>query len=284
MLRELDAVTGRRTIVKSNRLLVLSIVAAIVAASCGAADSPTDGGAVSTPGTVSRPDEFGVATFTLDPDNPPSPDNAALHLLATERACASGQAPVYRQVLPVIVEHSDAVEITVLVQEPVGSQTCQGNPAFLLTVQLSGPLGDRVIRDAAFFPAEERPWPLQPRASRLALQTAGDRPAPGTANVVAWSGESSEALLFGAAGWSSEPTWFQSFEGEPPTTISGFVTSCDDTAGCEEECEGADCDALPRLGAECTMAYTPIPGQDTTMTVHFTGTSCTIEVTTDPID
>ena len=62
------------------------------------------------------------------------------------------------------------------------------------------------------------------------------------------------------------------------------MTSCDDTAGCEEECEGADCDALPRLGAECTMAYTPIPGQDTTMTVHFTGTSCTIEVTTDPID
>ena len=140
-----------------NRLLVLSIVVAIAAASCGATDSPTDAAAVSPSGTSSRPDGFGVATFTLDPDNPPAPDSATLHLLATERACASGQAPVDRQVLPAVVESANVVTITVLVEEPVGAQTCQSNPPFPVTVQLDAPLGDRAIRDAALDPPEERP-------------------------------------------------------------------------------------------------------------------------------
>jgi hypothetical protein len=104
-------------------------------------------------------DGFGVATFTLDPNNPPDPVEATLHLLATERACASGQAPGDRQVLPVVLQTADAVEITVLVQQPVGGQYCQGNPTFPITVQLDAPLGDRVIQDAAFYPAEDRPSP-----------------------------------------------------------------------------------------------------------------------------
>ena len=152
--------TTRRPIIKSKVVAIIAgaLAVALVAAACGssggATDSPTDGAAVSPSGTSSG---FGVATFTLDPDNPPAPDSATLHLLATERACASGQAPVDRQVLPTVVESANAVTITVLVQEPVGAQTCQGNPSFAVTVQLDAPLGDRAIRDAAVDPPEERP-------------------------------------------------------------------------------------------------------------------------------
>lgn len=154
---------------------------------------------------------FGIATFTLDPDNPPDPTKATLHVLATERSCASGQVPVGREVLPVVVETSDAINIVVFVQNPAGNQTCPSNPSFSLTVEIDAPLGERVIRDVALHPGEDRPWPPPTRDSALALRTAGNPPSPGTANVVAWTSKFSGALLFGAAGWTSTPTWFQSF-------------------------------------------------------------------------
>ena len=223
---------------------------------------------------------FGIATFELNPDNPPDASETTLHVLATERSCASGQVPSGREVVPVVIETSDAVEIIVLVESPVGLQICPSNPVFPLTVELDGPLGDRMIRDAALYPIEDRPWPPPPANPVLSVYTAGDAPIRGTANVVAWDGDSSGALLFEAEGWASEPIWFQSFEGDYyPTAITGFVTECDSETGCVEECEGAACDALPRLGAECSMSYTPTPGEEATMTVIFTGTTCTIETT-----
>ena len=223
---------------------------------------------------------FGIATFELTPDNPPDPADTTLQVLATERACASGQIPSGRDVVPVVVETSGAVEIIVLVESPVGDQDCQGNPAFPLSVDLDAPLGDRMIRDAALYPVEDRPWPPPATSPVLSMHTAGDAPSPGTANVVAWDGDSSGALLFEAEGWATERTWFQSFEGDYyPTMITGFVTKCDSETGCEEECEGAACDALPRLGAECSMSYTPTLGEETAMTITFTGTTCTIETT-----
>ena len=223
---------------------------------------------------------FGVATFELNPDNPPDASETTLHVLATERSCASGQVPSGREVIPVVIETSDAVEIIVLVESPVGPQICPSNPVFLLTVDLDGPLGDRMIRDAALYPMEDRPWPPPLANPVLSVYTAGDTPIRGTANVVAWDGDSSGALLFEAEGWASEPTWFQSFGGDYyPTTITGFVTECDRETGCEEECEGAACDALPRLAPECSMSYTPAPGEETAMTIIFTGTTCTIDTT-----
>jgi hypothetical protein len=227
---------------------------------------------------------FGIATFELDSDNPPDPIDTTLHVLATERACASGRAPGGREVVPVVVEVADAVEVIVLVESPSGDQTCPSNPAFLLTVELDAQLGDRTIRDGSLYPVEDRPWPLPPASPVLSLYTAGDTPKPGTANVVGWDGDAAGALLLTAERWANEPTWFGSFEGDSyPVTITGFVTECDDDTGCEEECEGAACDALPRLGAECSMSYTPAPGEETTVTVTFTGTTCTIESTSDTV-
>jgi hypothetical protein len=221
---------------------------------------------------------FGIATFEIDGENPPDPEGAEFHLLANERACASGKTPVDREVIPVVAETSHAVEVIVLVESPVGdAQTCQGNPAFPLTVQLDAPLGERMIRDGALYPAEDRPWPPPPADPVLSLSTAGDAPSPGTANVVAWDGELYGALLFTSDGWTSEASWFQSFLSEYPTTITGFVTQCASEARCVEECEGAACDLLPRLGAECNMSYTPVLDEKTSMIITFTGNTCTIE-------
>lgn len=229
---------------------------------------------------------FGVATFQLDPENPPDADSTTIHVLATERECASGKPPTGRQVVPVVVESETSLDVTILVESPRGDQSCPSNPAFPFTVELGAPLGDRVIRDSALLPPEERPWPIPEAAARLSIEVSGDVPAPGTANVFAWSGdrtsgEGGGALLLRADEWSVDPRWIQSFEGFQPADIRGFVTACD---GCEEECEGAACDALPRLGPECVAPYLPISGQETTMTIRYAGGACTIEVDVQPID
>ena len=229
---------------------------------------------------------FGVATFQLDPDHPPDAGSASLHVRATERACAGGRPPTGREIVPVVVETETSVDITILVESPRGSQTCPSNPAFPFAVELEAPLGTRIIRDAALLPPEERPWPLPEAAAQLSIEVAGGAPAPGTANVFAWSGDRTTgagggALLLTAAGWTPGPRWMQSFEGQQPAEIRGFVTTCD---GCAEECEGTACDVLPRLRPECVAPYSPVGGHKTTMTIRYAGDSCTIEVDVQPVD
>jgi hypothetical protein len=228
-------------------------------------------------------DGFGPASITINPEDPPGPDTTSLSLLATEGACASGQAPVDRQVTPLVVETDSTVDITTLVEFPPGSQTCPLGPRFPITVQLSRPLGDRAIRDTSSYPVGELVWPLPPEELFLALLTAGDPPAPGTVNVVTWSGEQTGTLLFGADGWSTDPTFIQRFEGPSPMIISGFVTLCDETAGCPEELEPGEIKAIPRIGPECTLAYTPTPGQNILMTIRFSSGSCAIDVKIGPV-
>ncbi|VAW09673.1 hypothetical protein MNBD_ACTINO02-1640 [hydrothermal vent metagenome] len=221
---------------------------------------------------------FGPASITINPEDPPNPDTTSLSLLAIEGACASGQAPIDREIIPVVVESEMAVDITTLVASPPGSQTCPLGPRFPITVQLSTELGDRVIRDAASYPVGELVWPLPPEDLFLALLTAGNPPAPGTANVVTWSGEQSGALLFGPDGWNTDPTFIQRFKAPGPMVISGFVTLCDETVGCPEELEPGEIKAIPRIGPECTLVYTPTPGQNIIMTIRFGDLSCAIDV------
>ncbi len=223
-------------------------------------------------------DGFGTASITINPENPPTPDTTSLSLLAIEGACASGQAPVSREIIPVVVESEMAVDITTLVASPPGSQTCQLGPRFPITVQLSTELGDRVIRDAASYPFGDLVWPLPPEELFLALVTAGDPPPPGTANVITWSGEQSGALLFGSDGWGADPTFIQRFEAPGPMVISAFVTLCDATVDCPEDLESGEFETIPRVGTECTMAYTPTPGQNIIMTIRFGSLSCEIDV------
>lgn len=225
-------------------------------------------------------DGFGVATFELDRDNPPDSADTTLHLLATERACASGQAPAGREARPFVVETSDAVEIIVLVEDLSRNATCPSNPAFPIAVGLDSPLGDRMIRDGGFYPVEDRPWPPPPPSPELWVRAAGDAPGPGRANVVVWErGDASGGVVFQVEGGTSNPQLVGGFTSNYPTRITGFVTECGNVeTQCEEECSGA-CNAFPPLGVECSISYAPTPGEKTTITVIFTGTTCTMEST-----
>lgn len=223
---------------------------------------------------------YGTATFELDPTNPPDSASRQISVLATERDCANGEPPEGREVRASVTETGDRFHILVLVEPISGGATCPCNPAFPVVVSLTGPLGDRMIVDGSTSPETEKEWPIPMRSSELNIWLAGDSPAAGTAHVFGWSGPSAGALLVQAANWSEEPTWFQSFVvGE--ITITGFVVSCD---GCAEECEAEQCDQLTRVGSECAADYVAIDGFDTTMTIRYFDTGCTIDVATKPIE
>lgn len=90
---------------------------------------------------------YGVATW--EADGTPDPGSTRIAVLATEMACAGGQVPGDRQVVPVVVETPDAVTITVFVEPVTGAATCQGNPPFPVEVELAGPLADRHLVDGS---------------------------------------------------------------------------------------------------------------------------------------
>lgn len=102
---------------------------------------------------------WGNARFVVDPKTPPDPAAHQISVLATENACAGGQAPDGREVRPVILDENDrTVSIVLLVEQTDGATNCQGNPAFPYEVDLGSPLGDRKILDASVYPPEQQ-WP-----------------------------------------------------------------------------------------------------------------------------
>lgn len=102
---------------------------------------------------------FGSATTILDPNHEPDPASTELHLLIMERECANGEAPIGRDVLPVITETDTTVEISTLVAPVAGGADCPGNPWHPIVATLSAPLGDRQVIDTQTSPGVERNWP-----------------------------------------------------------------------------------------------------------------------------
>ena len=104
-------------------------------------------------------DGWGNARFVVDPKTPSDPTADRISVLATENACADGQAPEDREVRSVILDQDErSVSIAILVEPTKGATTCQGNPAFPFEVKLGSPLGERKIVDASVFPPEPQ-WP-----------------------------------------------------------------------------------------------------------------------------
>jgi len=102
---------------------------------------------------------WGNARFVVDPATPPDPEADRISVLATEVACAGGQAPEDREVRAVILDEDEhAVSIVILVEPTKGATDCQGNPAFPFEVELGSPLGEREILDASVYPSEPQ-WP-----------------------------------------------------------------------------------------------------------------------------
>jgi hypothetical protein len=120
---------------------------------------------VSSPG-------LGNAYWVLDPESDPASSGTELHVLINERECASGEPPVGREILPVVLEEPDTITITVLVEPVTGGADCQSNPWHPITIDLSEPVGDRTLFDASVAPRIERTWP----PSQELLDSFGSQP------------------------------------------------------------------------------------------------------------
>lgn len=101
---------------------------------------------------------WGNARFVVDPSVLPDPDADRISVLATERACAGGEAPTGREVRAVILDEDEVSVSIVILVEPPGGGNCPSNPSFEYEVELGSPLGDREILDASLYPPEVR-WP-----------------------------------------------------------------------------------------------------------------------------
>lgn len=89
-----------------------------------------------------------VVDWELDPDTTLTPDRTSVVVIATERACTSGQAIGNRLDEPQVILTADSVSIGLSARPVGGDQDCPDNPAQRIVVDLGEPLGDREIRDA----------------------------------------------------------------------------------------------------------------------------------------
>lgn len=97
---------------------------------------------------------LGPARVAVDPARPIDPADTELGLLINELACASGEAPTGREVVPVVVETATTVTVTALVAPVAGGAECPSNPWHPITITLDEPLGDRQLLDGQTSPAE----------------------------------------------------------------------------------------------------------------------------------
>ncbi len=103
------------------------------------------------------PDGLGAVDWQLDPAFA-APGTAAteVHVLVTERGCASGEPMGERLLGPEVVGSDDAVRLAFAAIPVVGGATCPSNPSTAVTIQLDAPLGDRALVDGLVIgPLEE---------------------------------------------------------------------------------------------------------------------------------
>ncbi|MEN8238319.1 MAG: hypothetical protein ABFR53_03845 [Actinomycetota bacterium] len=86
--------------------------------------------------------------WRLEPSAEPlTPSSSVIHVLVTERACASGQAMGDRLRGPEVIVTDTDVLIAFAAESQQGGQNCQGNPETAVTIELSGPIGARAVTD-----------------------------------------------------------------------------------------------------------------------------------------
>lgn len=86
-------------------------------------------------------------------------DPLSTRLTATvgEVECTGARDPRPYLLEPRIVETDDTVVVTWTSKAVVGGATCPGNPSVSQPLQLTSPLGDRVVRDGSTYPARKVP-------------------------------------------------------------------------------------------------------------------------------
>lgn len=93
------------------------------------------------------PEGLNTVEWRLDPSaSPPGPEDTRISVILNERECVSGQPIGDRLVEPQVVVTDTEVHIAFTAQRPPGDAfDCQGNPDDPFTVELPGPIGDRVV-------------------------------------------------------------------------------------------------------------------------------------------
>ncbi|MEM7142760.1 MAG: hypothetical protein AAF548_17185 [Actinomycetota bacterium] len=99
-------------------------------------------------------DGLGIMEIRLDPDNPPEPTSTTLHLLVNQRSCSGGASGVENMLTPEVIESDGEILLAIGVIPPEGPQTCPGNEAAPITIELAAPIGDRAILDGLAVPPE----------------------------------------------------------------------------------------------------------------------------------
>ena len=108
------------------------------------------------------PDFIGEVEMQFDRRNPPDSDSTTLHLLVTQKACASGRSGVERMLKPEVIESATEIRVAMGVIAGCGGR-CPGNPFVPITIKLAAPIGQRKIVDGLFLP----PQPLWPKRLRI---------------------------------------------------------------------------------------------------------------------
>ena len=111
---------------------------------------------------VVLPPGLGHVAVHLDPDALPDPADTSIGLLVTEAGCTSGRVMGDALRGPQVVETDDTVLVAFAVVTFVGGADCPDNPDGHVTVELSRPLGDRVLLHGVLVPPE----PIQLRPER----------------------------------------------------------------------------------------------------------------------
>lgn len=105
---------------------------------------------------VQPPAGAGYASWQIDPANPPTAASTQLTVLATEVACAGGNAPLGRLLPPILLATEEAVTIAVFIRMAPGSNDCPGNPEVPVIVDLGAALGSRHLFDGSSVPPIQR--------------------------------------------------------------------------------------------------------------------------------
>ncbi|MDE0498779.1 MAG: hypothetical protein OXH86_15630 [Acidimicrobiaceae bacterium] len=105
---------------------------------------------------VALPPGLGHVEIHLDPGvgagSLPQPDDTSVDLLVQEMDCANGREMGDALQGPQIVETDDEVLVAFAVIPVSGGASCPGNPSARVTIELSGPLGDRALLDGTYLP------------------------------------------------------------------------------------------------------------------------------------
>ena len=97
---------------------------------------------------------FGRVDVHLDPGSLPEPDSTSIRLLVTQQGCAGGREMGDSLKGPQVLETDSAVLVAFAVVTTPGAATCPGNPPAAVTIELSEPLGERIVYDGLYSPPQ----------------------------------------------------------------------------------------------------------------------------------